>query len=54
MALESLLKIIKKVFNFTLKALFVLEIFNFCHIIYKFGHVRKRLDKKVKGTLMQI
>ena len=48
---ESPLKIIKNAFYFILKALFILKIImlrylNFCPDF--FGHVGKRLDKKVK------
>ena len=46
---ESLLKMMKNAFYFTLKSPFILEVFRFLFSL--FGHVRKRL---VKGTLMQI
>ena len=46
---ESLLKMMKNAFYFTLKSPFILEVFRFLFLL--FGHVRKRL---VKGTLMQI
>ena len=39
---ESPLKMMKNAFCFTLKALFVLEIFRFLSRL--FGHVEKRLD----------
>ena len=42
LATESPLKIMKDVFCFTLKALFVLMIFKFLSLL--FGHVEKRLD----------
>ena len=41
---ESPLKMMKNAFCFTLKALFVLEIFKF--LSWLFGYVEKRLDKK--------
>ena len=44
MASESFFKKMKNAFYFTLKALFVLKIFQF--LSWLFGHVRKRLDKK--------
>ena len=43
---RSSLKIIKNAFYFTLKALFVLNIFQFLSRL--FGHVEKQLDKKNK------
>ena len=46
---ESLLKMMKNAFYFTLKSPFIPEVFRFLFLL--FGHVRKRL---VKGTLMQI
>ena len=46
MATESSLKTMKNGFYFTLKALFVLNIFKF--LPWLFGHVRKRLDRKDK------
>ena len=49
---ESPLKGMKNAFYFTLKALFVLKIFKFFPDFL--GRVGKRLDEKVKGTLMQI
>ena len=42
LATESPLEMMKKVFYFTLKALFVLKIFKF--LSWHFGHVEKRLD----------
>ena len=47
LATESSLKVMKNVFYFTSKALFVLKIFKF--LSWLFGHVEKRLDKK--GTV---
>ena len=44
LATESPLKMMKKAFYFTLKALFFLQIFKF--LSWLFGHVAKRLDKK--------
>ena len=44
LATESPLKMMKNAFYFTLKALFVLQIFNF--LSWLFGHVAKRLDWK--------
>ena len=43
---ESSLKIMKNVFYFMLKALFVLEIFSF--LSWLFGYVEKRFDKKAE------
>ena len=43
LATESALKMMKNTFYFTLKALFVPQIFKFLSCI--FGHVAKRLDK---------
>ena len=43
---ESPLKMMKNAFYFTSKALFILKIFKF--LSWLFGHVAKRLDKKVK------
>ena len=46
LAIESPLKILKNVFNFTLKALSVLKIFDFL-IMFKNGLIRKiRLNSK--------
>ena len=45
----SLFKMIKNVFDFMSKALFVLEIFNI--FVLTFGCVEKRLDKKGKFIL---
>ena len=42
LALESPLKMMKKAFYFTSKALFVLKIFKFLSLL--FGHVSKRLN----------
>ena len=42
LAIESPLKLMKNVFYFTLKALFVLKIFKFLYRL--FGHVEKQLD----------
>ena len=44
LATESLLKMVRNAFYFTLKALFVLQIFKI--LSWLFGHVTKRLDKK--------
>ena len=44
LATESLLKTVRNAFYFTLKALFVLQIFKI--LSWLFGHVTKRLDKK--------
>ena len=49
LATESRLKMMKNVFYFTSKALFVLKIFKF--LSSHFGHVAKRLDKKDKVKL---
>ena len=46
LAAEGPLKMMKNVFYFTSKALFVLKIFKF--LSWPFGHVAKRLDKKDK------
>ena len=43
---ESPLKIMKNVFYFTVKSLFVIRIFKF--LSWLFGHVEKRLDYKDK------
>ena len=43
---ESPLKVMKNIFYFTSKALFVLKIFKF--LPWFFGHLAKRLDKKDK------
>ena len=43
---ESSIKILKNAFYFMLKALFLLEIFNFLSLL--FVYVEKRLDKKGK------
>ena len=42
LATESPLKIMKNAFNFTLKALFFLKIYNF--LLWLFGHLEKLLD----------
>ena len=42
LATESPLKIMKNIFYFTSKAIFVLKIFKFLSLF--FGHVAKRLD----------
>ena len=49
LAIESPLKILKKAFYFTSKALFVLKIFKF--LFWLFGHVTKQLDWKDKVNL---
>ena len=46
MITESGLKMMKNVFYFMLKVLFVLEIFTF--MSWRFGYVEKGLDKKAK------
>ena len=46
LAAESSLQMLKNAFYFTLKALFIFKIFKFLSLL--FGHVKKRLDKKVK------
>ena len=46
LAIESPLKMMKNVFYFTSKALFVLKIFKF--LSWLFGHVAKWFDKKDK------
>ena len=46
---ESPLKLLKNAFYFTLKALFVLKIFNF--LSWPFGHDEKRLDLKDKVSV---
>ena len=46
LAIESPLKLLKNVFNFTSKAFFILKIFKFLSWI--FGYVAKRLDKEDK------
>ena len=46
LAAKSSLKMLKNAFYFTLKALFIFKIFKFLSLL--FGHVKKRLDKKVK------
>ena len=43
MANESVLKMMKNAFHFTLKALFVLKIFKI--LSWFFGHVEKQLEK---------
>ena len=43
---KSPFKMMKNAFYFTLKAIFILEIFKF--LFWLFGHVGKRLDKKPK------
>ena len=43
---ESLLKMMKNVFYFALKALFVLKVFKFLSDF--FSHIEKLLDKKIK------
>ena len=43
---ESLLKMVKNAFYFTLKAFFILKIFKF--LSWLFGHVSKRRDYKDK------
>ena len=45
-ATESPLQVKKNAFYFILKALFVLKLFNF--LLWRFGHVGKRLDQKGK------
>ena len=46
LAAESPLKMIKNAFYFTSEALFILKIFKL--LSWRFGHVAKRLDIKVK------
>ena len=48
LTIESPLKMTKNAFYFTLKALFVFEIFTFLSSL--FGYVEKRLDKKAKAN----
>ena len=48
MATESPLKMMKNGFYFTLKALFVFEIFQF--LFRNFGHVGKQFDEKAKAN----
>ena len=49
LAAESPLNMMKNVFHFTSKALFVLKVFKF--LSWLFDHVAKRLDKKDKVNL---
>ena len=46
---ESLLQMMKNVFSFLLKALFVLKMFTF--LSWLFDYAEKRLDKKIKVNL---